>query len=283
MFFGTIDSDVRRYLAAHARLFNDREVVVGCSGNFTSEKLLHVCAKPKAVHANDVSLYTKVIAEALTGTPEGTYRVSPVEAERYAFIREDIEGGDLWRRAAAILVLLRVVQHEKCNSLFKRTRWEQYLEEWPDLIAATVEKLKKAAFPVTSYFSGDVFEHFKRWQGRDVVYMAYFPFIKGDYERQYKRIGQIVQWEEPTYPMLDQAHIAACIDWILASGQDYLFLLGKGDTFNSNQIAVDRGLEPLMVSNQKRHTFNFLYSNMPLNRALFRRPYQDTGKRFKHS
>ncbi len=57
MFVGALNETVRRFLAHHGKVFDGRVVVVGCSGNFTSEAVIAASAEPAAMHSYDISLY----------------------------------------------------------------------------------------------------------------------------------------------------------------------------------------------------------------------------------
>ena len=56
MFIGAINSQLRSILAGF-RALQDRPVYVGCSGNFTVERVL-TSKGVKELHSNDVSLYS---------------------------------------------------------------------------------------------------------------------------------------------------------------------------------------------------------------------------------
>ena len=67
MFIGAINSQLRSILAVF-REFQDRPVYVGCSGNFTVERVL-ASKGVKELHSNDVSLYSCAVGSSLVGHP----------------------------------------------------------------------------------------------------------------------------------------------------------------------------------------------------------------------
>lgn len=266
MFFGTIHEDVRRYIAANRKAFEGARVVVGCSGNFTSEKVLVNACRPAEIHSNDVSLYSKVLAEAALGQRS---RLEVIE-EGYEWIQPYLDDKNLWTRPAVVMIMLRMLKYEKQNSYHARRMWTSYNEQFADLIDGTRLRLLERDTPITSYFNGDVFEHFLRHEAdQEAIFTAYLPFFKGDYESQYKRLQQIISWDKPTYEMLDQDRKDKIIDWLRE--RRHLFLLDY----------ELEGIKPQMVSHKGRNTWVYLYSNIVETTGLFRRKYGDTGKRFK--
>lgn len=271
MFLGTIDDNIRRYIAGNRAAFAGQEIVVGCSGNFTSEKVLLQEAAPAAVHSNDVSLYSLLLADAMLDLrTELTLR-----EEGYAWLAPYLFERSAWERAAAVMLLLRLLKFEKRRTAHARRMWAHYCSEFDNLVVASARSMEERRVPIASYWSGDVLEHFQRCAeqpgGADAIYTAYLPFFKGDYEHQYKRVQQIVGWPEPVYPLLDQERKAEIIRWMRAEGRRYLFLLNY----------PLEGVEPQMVSHKQRNTWVYLYSNVVQRLGLFRRNYGDTGRRFK--
>ena len=267
MFFGTIDDNVRRYIAGNKKAFEGRSVVVGCSGNFTSEKVILQTTVPKAVHSNDVSLYSLLLADAML--KEETEL--EVTEEAYDWIRPYLFERTPWHRVAASMLLLRLLKHEKRRSVHAKRMWSHYCTFFDDLANQSAANLMAKAVPISSYFNGDVFEHFKRFENEDAIFTAYLPFFKGDYEAQYRRLQQIVQWPSPTYAMLDAKRKGEILDWMRQPGRDYLFLLNEPLP----------GVPCQMISHKQRNTWIYLYSNVVERNGLFRRNYGDTGTRFQ--
>jgi hypothetical protein len=267
MFLGTIDDNVRRYIAGNRAAFGGQEIVVGCSGNFTSEKVLLQEAQPAAVHSNDVSLYSLLLADAMLGQASAL----EVREPEYAWLEEYLFGASPWARPATVMLLLRLLKFEKRKTVYARRMWAHYREKFGELVGQSAASLAARSVAISSYYSGDVLEHFQRHGERDAIFTAYLPFFKGDYEHQYKRAQQIVGWPEPQYPMLDGERKDKVIRWMTEPGRRYLFLL--------NYPLED--VEPQMVSHKRRNTWVYLYTNAMQRLGLFRRRYGDTGKRFK--
>lgn len=267
MFLGTIDDNVRRYLAGNRHAFAGRHVVVGCSGNFTSEKIILQTTTPRSVHSNDVSLYSLLLADAML---EEETALQLCEDD-YAWLTPYLFERTPWHRAAAAMIMLRLLKSEKRKSAHARRMWTHYTDSFNDLVESSALQLASRAVNISSYFNGDVFEHFKRHEDTDAIFTAYLPFFKGDYESQYKRLQQIVAWPVPSYEMLDDKRKEAILGWMREPGRSYLFLL--------NHPLPD--VPAQMISHKQRNTWIYLYSNVVERTALFRRDYGDTGHRFK--
>lgn len=267
MFLGTIDDNVRRYLAGNRAAFAGRTVVVGCSGNFTSEKIILQSTAPAAVHSNDVSLYSLLLADAMLGTETPLAVLEP----EYAWLAPYLFDKSPWHRVAAAMLLLRMLKHEKQRSAHAKRLWHHYCTRFDELVDASAQTLAARAVPITSYFNGDVFDHFLAHADTDAIFTAYLPFFKGDYEAQYRRLQQVIQWPAPTYALLDAKRKAEILAWMQAPGRDYLFLL--------NEPLPDVPCQ--MISHKQRNTWIYLYSNVVEKRGLFRRNYGDTGVRYQ--
>jgi hypothetical protein len=267
MFLGTIDDNVRRYIAGNREAFAGQTVVVGCSGNFTSEKVILQSTQPAAVHSNDVSLYSLLLADAMLKTRcELT-----IKEDEYAWLTPYLFERSAWHRVGAVMFMLKMLKHEKQKTVYARRMWTHYLAEFDALVDRTAAKLEGKSVDIASYYNGDIFEHFKRFEQEDAIFTAYLPFFKGDYESQYKRLQQIIGWPSPDYALLDPQRKADILDWMRAPGRQYLFLL--------NEPLLDVPCQ--MISHKKRNTWIYLYSNVVRRNGLFRRNYGDSGVRFK--
>jgi hypothetical protein len=267
MFFGTIDDNVRRYLAGQAASFAGCDVVVGCSGNFTSEKVLCQAAQPSALHSNDVSLYSQLLADAMLGQRSDITLFD----RAHDWLQPYLDAPDPWVRPAMFMFLLRLLRFEGQLSAYGRRMYAHYKAAFAEHVQLTAVHLASNAIRITSYFSGDVLAHYQRFSDReDVIFTGYFPFFKGDYEHQYKKAHALFRWQQPQYPLLDDGRKAALIRWLRQPGRRYMFLL--------NQRLPDA--EPQMISHKRHNTWIYLYTNVHQTTGLFRRRYKDTGVRF---
>jgi hypothetical protein len=208
MFIGTIPQETCRFIGSLAPQFAGKEIVVGCSGNFTSETVIAATAAPAAVHSNDVSLYSCMLGRWLTGQPV-EYRIADAAFDWLEPFLDDDRS-----RLASLMVLVDMLPFEKRDNPHKVRMWERYRDAFPDLVGATEDRLMRATARTTTFFAGDVREHFERHDRPGSVFLVFAPTYAGGYERLYKRLDRIVAWDEPTYPTLDDARRDALIDWL---------------------------------------------------------------------
>jgi hypothetical protein len=268
MFLGTIEPVVRNFLAANAEAFRSQVVAVGCSGNFTSERVLwESTGRDVQLFSNDISLYSSMIGAHLAGQPFDTW----VNEPDYAWLNTYLEQGG-WTRIAALLVFYRVLMFERQRNAYEKRMWGEYMRQFPDLVAGTREKLDKLGLKIAGYYPGDIFEHFKQMDaefGDKVIYTSYMPFFKGGYEHLYKRLDAIFGWDRPTYPMLDDEQRVEIAKWCMQ--RRHVTLL---------DFPLE-GTPPAMVGHTRRNKHVYLYSNALDKTALYRRLHPDQGVRLE--
>ena len=209
MFIGAINSQVRKFFAAIAPALDGRTLVIGCSGNFTSETILSRFAPSARLISNDVSLYSCLIGAWLTGSELPL----TVTHDDYAFLTPLLETPKT--RLAAVMVLLDMLAYHKRNNAHAARMWADYREAFPGLHAKTLEKLDAVQIRCDGYFAGDVLEHFQRFaDDPDAIFCCFAPTYAGGYERLYKRLDEVIAWPAPTYPTLTDERRAAMLDFL---------------------------------------------------------------------
>jgi len=252
MFVGAINSTVREFLGNVASVFDGQQVVVGCSGNFTSEAVISQRAKPAAVHSNDISFYSCMAGRWLTGQPLEFKIADPDFDWLVPYLGSDV------CKLASIMVLLDMLEHAKQNNPHRVRMWRLYRDQFPTLLAKTVDRLTQVDIRVTTYFAGDVWEHFKRFGDRDdAVFCCYAPTYAGGYERMYKELDKIIDWDAPHYEMLDDKRRDGLLSWMAERR-----FLWYDDRIIPN-------LRPVMQQQSGRNKTVYLYSNAVNRTAVF--------------
>lgn len=253
MFIGAINEKVRAFLALSGQVFNGRSVVVGCSGNFTSEAVLSFASTPLVVHSNDVSLYSCLAGAWLTNK---TMALTVAEDE-YDWLAPFLDHTDT--ALAATMVLLDMLEFEKRNNPHRQRMWQLHRSRFEALVWTTVAKLADVHIQVDSFFAGDVFDHFRRFEDDDnAVFCCYAPTYKGGYERLYKRLEQIIGWQPPTYEMLDDARRDELLRWM--QKRDFVWYDDR----------VIEGLPLVMEQEAGLRKTVYVYSNLPTFKAFVR-------------
>jgi hypothetical protein len=244
-FVGSINAETRKWLGNNGAAFNDRQVYVGCSGNFTVEQLLSRYAPKARIWGNDVSIYSGALGAYLANQP---FELS-VKEDEYKWLEaylEDVEG-----RAAALMVLLEALKHENMSNAFKARHWAHYRNNFTQFHQATVEKLRerKQEIRLEGYTGKDIFDLLDEIP-KEAVVIAFLPTYAGGYERMFKRLGEIFTWDEPDYQIIDEERKKRTI--MKMRERDYLYLDDK----------VYPGLPMVAVVRKARMKPVYIYSNM---------------------
>jgi hypothetical protein len=251
MFVRSINQNCRRFLTTYASLFKGKSCVVGCSGNFTFEQLLSLSTKPAGIYSNDVSIYSCAIGWLLTGQefniklrPDGNEWLTP-------FCKEPID------ILATILLLTKFIKFNPEKGMWHRRMHEHYTTRWAGYHSSTKDTLLKAleSIRVSSFFAGDVFDHYKQHDQPDTIFMSFMPTYKGGYERIYKRLDELFDWDKPSYEMLDDERRDKIYDYLTA--RKYV-------------IYDDRRLDlPLVFAEHSSSRRNvYMYSNLEAPKTL---------------
>ncbi|MDI6852953.1 MAG: hypothetical protein QME75_05035 [Deltaproteobacteria bacterium] len=219
-FIGSINAETRKWLGNNGQAFDGRQVWVGCSGAFTVEQILSRYAAKAKIRGNDVSLYSSVLGAYLAGQPFNL----AVKEEKFEWLAPYLI--DVEAKAAAVMVLFEVLKYEKADNLFKQRHWAHYLNNFEGFHQATVAKLRarKKEVRLESYTTKDIFDLMDEMP-EDAVAIAFLPTYAGGYERMFKRLEEIFDWDRPSYGLIDAERKAAILKKM--KQRDFLFLDDK--------------------------------------------------------
>jgi hypothetical protein len=244
-FVGSINAETRRWLGNNGPAFDGRKVYAGCSGNFTVEQILSRYAPKARIWGNDVSLYSSVLGAYLAGQP---FKMS-VREEAFQWLEPYL--ADEEARAAAIMVLLEALKYEKANNIFKSRHWGHYLNNFEGFHQDTVARLRerKKEVRLEGYTSKDIFDLLEEIP-QEAVAVAFLPTYAGGYERMFRRLEEIFDWDRPTYGLIDAERKAAILEKMKA--RDYLYLDDR----------LVEGLPLVAVVRKARMKPVYVFSNM---------------------
>ena len=177
MFSCILNHHCRSFISAHAEMFNDKTVLVGCSGNFTFEQLITKHAKPRKIISNDVSLYSRMIGAWLSGQVLDL----GIQDQDFLWLEKYIK--DPVSKAATAVLLMRSVKFAAQKTDYARNIWAHFKSHWGDYHAETIKRLDatKATVGAIDFWAGDVQSFFESHRGQDLVRVVYMPtFAKGD-------------------------------------------------------------------------------------------------------
>ncbi|CAK0775605.1 hypothetical protein CCP3SC15_5240002 [Gammaproteobacteria bacterium] len=159
MFIGSINQHLREILKEMAVGWQGLPVYVGCSGNFTVERVLSGSGI-SSLHGNDVSLYSCAVGLHLGG---GEIPIS-IKREDMAWLGEYLQGGV--EKISALLLCSAYFQFLDRGTPYHKRMERHYRENFARLHAATTERVKKAieGVQLQKFYPMDVMDYV-----RDVV------------------------------------------------------------------------------------------------------------------
>ena len=219
-FIGSINAETRKWLGNNGAAFEGREVWVGCSGNFTVEQVLSRYAPKAGIRGNDVSLYSSALGAYLAGQP---FNLS-VREEKFTWLEPYLE--DVEAKAATVMILFEMLKYEKANNLFKQRHWAHYLNNFEDFHQATITRLqeRKKEIRLEAYTTMDIYDLLNEVPAGAVA-IAFLPTYAGGYERMFKRLEDVFDWDRPSYGLIDAERKAAILEKM--KQRDFLFLDDK--------------------------------------------------------
>lgn len=172
MFIGSMNSEMRNVINELCDRWENREVYVGCSGNFVIERILFARGITK-IHSNDVSLYSCLLGDYLAGKD---LKVE-IKDDSFLWLEKYMKGGV--DSIAAILLFGQLSNFlNREEPFFVRMR-NEYMAEFDKLHKSSVEKISKSIgeLKITDMYHGDVCDFIKN-APKDAVVISYPPTYK---------------------------------------------------------------------------------------------------------
>jgi hypothetical protein len=210
MFVGSINADLRSTLARLAPAWRGLPAYVGCSGNFTVERIL-AAQGLSDLHGNDVSLYSCALGAYLSGRP---FRVEVQDGD-LAWLSDWLQPG--LPTLATLLLCTSALDFHGRDHPYHRRMWNAYLRRWPDLHAKTLANLEKglAGLPLRGFYAGDVVDFLDN-APQDSLVISFPPTYKGGYERLYEKLQAAFAWDEPTYELFTTERFQSLLERMTA-------------------------------------------------------------------
>ncbi len=217
MFVGSINSELRSILAEMAPRWKGLSVYVGCSGNFTVERIL-TYAGVKEIHGNDISLYTCMVGRYLAGAStlvrlkhQGLLWVEP-------YLQSPLNA------IAAVMLLQTMMEFYGRNTPYHHRMMQAYEARFGDLHFQTVDRVKKAleGVKLRSFHAGDVVDWMETVPN-DAVAVSFPPTYRLGYERLYAKLMEVLDWDAPSYTVFDEGRLTTLLEsmttkahWVIA-------------------------------------------------------------------
>ncbi|GHU57940.1 hypothetical protein AGMMS49975_24120 [Clostridia bacterium] len=203
MFHGSLPDSVQRIMGDGVRRWNCSDIFIGCSGNFTIERMLKGVTDAR-LHGNDVTIYSCLLGDYFAGVPL-TARFNENYDGPMTFLRDYMKTDIDIVTVVMLLSKMSVYLGSKPNPYYLKMI-DAYKAQWGTIFEQTRSKLEKAGQFLSSFYSGDVI----KWVDEvppEQGFICYPPFYSGDYEKMFKVIEQIIEWEQPEYEMIDKDKI----------------------------------------------------------------------------
>ncbi|HEC91769.1 MAG TPA: hypothetical protein ENI51_02055 [Candidatus Atribacteria bacterium] len=207
MFIGAINHKVRKFLLDNKHIFTGHRICVGCSGNFTFEKI--ISGEAAYIWSNDISVYSSAIGYALTKRPFSL----KIQESRYSqynkYLNNEIS------KIAVVALFFEMLKFEKQENIFQKRMFAYYTQNFQYLFERTCERIKNAlsTLHINKYTTIDVYDLFQRLSP-NWTFIVFLPTYVGGYEKLYNRLEQIFEWPKPKYEILDQARYEQTINFM---------------------------------------------------------------------
>ncbi len=204
MFLGVLPTKMATQIASAVDFNSWGKVFVGCSGTFRGEQIVNSCAPDVPVYSNDISLLSCSIGYALVG--------------------------------------------KKLDVRFKGEA--EFLNKYTDTplgVSVAVEiALLFGSFKTTNecFYAGDFLDQIERAKNEGGGFMCFAPTYKGGYERQYKYLDSVAEWNQPSYTVWDPKNIASVIHKCIQYDIPYLVVsdhLIEDTTEKPTLLLMDNG------------------------------------------
>lgn len=218
MFTGSINQPTRKLLYNLRSKFINKEIYVGCSGNFTVEGILQGIGR---LHSNDVSLYSYAIGRYLVNEPVDYEIRNPELKWIEGYWKDELD------KVVTILMSLDYLDYWYRNNRYFKRMAENYRDSWGVIHEQTKAKLQKSLdIRIESYFNGDVVKHF-RDAPLDAVLIAFPPTYGGGYEKLYSHLETAYSWRGAEYDLVKPDEMFRTLaeiaqrhsNWLLMSDQ----------------------------------------------------------------
>jgi hypothetical protein len=203
VFGGKIPDDLKALVHEHAASWGHDTVHVGCSGNFTVEAALKL-AGVKAVHSNDVTLYSCVLGGYLANKP-AEIAVAPDLKEEWGWLEQEATWGDPQKQLATVMQVSQAMQWWRKAGGYYDRMMRAWRDQFDVMYAKTLDRVKAFDLRVDSFTAMDVFD----WADtldKDGALVCYPPFVgfEDAYAKLYEKLDLVFDWpDRPDYEILE--------------------------------------------------------------------------------
>lgn len=244
MFTGTTPPEVRIILQDLMKGVKGKDVFVGCSGNYTTDKIMS--AMGYNVHSNDVSLYSKLIADLLLETDTDVECVNP----ELRNVFDTWEEGK-YKKLVQVMFAMKVAQFHQRENNYQEEMFNAFIEQSKTYYHNTVTKLEKGAldFTISSFYYGDFLDFLKNKRGKGVG-ISFPPTYKGGYEKLFSYIEESFKYEHAPYNIFDPKEGGAIFKGLLETDENIIYSDREWDDLSeylSGKIKLGPAKHPVYI------------------------------------
>lgn len=216
-FTGTTPQEVRILLHDLMKDVRQKNVYIGCSGNFTTDKLM--ASMGFDVHSNDVSLYSKLISDIVLG--EHT-KVETVNNELIPIFEKWEETP--YKNLIQVMFAMRLSGFYERKNVYQQTMFNAFMNQSADYYRDTVDKLQKGSldFKIKSFSFYDFYEFLKEKRGKGVG-ISFSPTYKGGYEKIFSYVEKSFYYERAKYNLFDPAKAESLFEDLLSTDENIIY------------------------------------------------------------
>ena len=217
MFTGTTPPEVKLLLQDLMRGVKGKDVFIGCSGNYTTDKIMS--AMGYTVHSNDVSLYSKLIADLLLDTSTEVECINP-ELKNVFDTWEETK----YKKLVQVMFALKVAQFYQRKNDYQEEMFNAFIEQYKNYYDNTIQKLEKGAldFYIQSFYYGDFLDFLKMKRGKGVG-ISFPPTYKGGYEKLFSYVEESFKYEHASYNIFDPKEGGAVFKELLDNDENIIY------------------------------------------------------------
>lgn len=197
MFTGTTPPEVKTLLQDLISGTKHKDIFVGCSGNFSVDKIMSLMGFN--VFSNDVSLYSKLVADIILG------RDTPVEVVN----KELAEAFRTWpetkyKKLVEVMFAIRLSAFEERKNDYQKAFFGAWINQSCVYYDNTVAKLEKGAldFCINEFSFCDFVDFLKAKKGKGIG-LAFPPTYKAGYEKIFDYVERSFDYERAQYNLFD--------------------------------------------------------------------------------
>ena len=261
MFHGSIPSDMRRILAELCLGHQKEPAWIGCSGNFTIERLLWTLGY-RELAGNDVTLYSCVIGHFLAGRNP---RLELREPDQYEWLTAGLATPA--GKVATVMLLSKMGYVISRKSRYHERMFKAFTARWPELVEKLAEKLGKVETRLVDFASADVVDWSMQIPQDTGTVIAFPPFYAGDYTSMFAKIDALFTWDSPTFVEMDEARKDLLLQRVMSCKRWILGLHGRRPELDANLIG--------MTQTTNRGIPIYIYSNVGRDAVRIVAPKQD--------